>query len=59
MFGWLIRILFVLASFITSFFVAKDALNYNFVQMVIVVILFTLMVAIIAFWPLLKSWFKK
>lgn len=59
MLGWIVRILLVVAGFITSWFVAHDALNFAFIQMVVAVLLFTLVVAVIAFWPMLKDWFKR
>ena len=57
--GWAARILLVLAGLITSMFVAREALNFEIVRMVIAVILFTLIVMIVAFWPALKNWFKR
>ena len=59
MIGWLVRILLVIAGFITSFFVSRDALKFGVIQMVITVLLFTLMVIVIAFWPNVKAWFKR
>lgn len=59
MLGWLIRLIFVLAGSITSWFIARDALNFSVVQMIVVVILITLAVAFAAFWPGLKSWFNR
>lgn len=58
MFGWLIRLLLVVAGFIASFFVARDALNFDVIQMVIAVVLFTIICAIMAFWSEIKKWFK-
>lgn len=58
MIGWIVRLLLVLAGFITSLFVARDALNFNAIQMVVAVLLFTATVAIIAFWPFLKNLFN-
>lgn len=58
MLGWIVRILFVLAGSIASWFVARDALNFPIIQMIIAVFLFTLAVAIVAFWPMLKDWVK-
>jgi len=59
MLGWIIRILLVIAGFITSLFVSRDALNFDVIQMVVGVLLFTFLVIIIAFWPVLKAWFKR
>lgn len=59
MFGWIARILFAISGGIASFFVAKDALNFPIIQMVVSVILFTLLVFTLAFWPNLKAWYKR
>ena len=56
--GWIIRGLLVISGSIASWFVARDELKFAVVQMVIAVLLFTLVIAIAAFWPLLKNWFK-
>ncbi len=53
-----IRFLFVIAGSITSWFVAHDALHFPIVQMVIAVLLFTLLVLSIAFWPQIKNGFS-
>ncbi len=58
MLGWLIRLFFVVAGFIASLFVARDALNFSIVQMVIAVMLFTTCVGLITFWPQIKAWFS-
>ncbi|QMT60274.1 MULTISPECIES: hypothetical protein [unclassified Legionella] len=58
MFQFFIRLLLVISGSIASWFVAHDELRFPIVQMVISVILFTLIIAIIAFWPELKNWFK-
>lgn len=47
----------VLAGFLASFFVARDALNFPILQMAIGVILFTLLVALITFGPT-KNWYE-
>lgn len=59
MLGWTVRIFFIIAGFITSFFVTRDALNFDVIQMTISVILFTSIIAIIAFWPILMTWIKE
>jgi hypothetical protein len=56
--GWIVRLLFVVAGFIASWFVARDALNFGTVQMVIAVFLFTFVVMTIAFWSTWKTWLK-
>ncbi|ARG97877.1 hypothetical protein B6N58_09520 [Legionella micdadei] len=59
MLGWLVRVLFVIAGSITSLFVSRDALNFSIFQMVIAVLLFTILVIIIAFWPMFTHWYKQ
>ena len=59
MLEWTVRILLVISGSIGSWFVARDALNFAIVQMVIAVLLFTIMVLIAAFWPNIKKWFKR
>ena len=58
MLSWLLRLLFVIAGFIASIFVARDALNFDIIQMVIAVVLMTLIVIIFAFWPEIKKLLK-
>jgi hypothetical protein len=41
----------MLAAPITALFVSRDALNFDVVQTIVAVILFTVAVAAIAFWP--------
>lgn len=59
MIGWLIRILFFIAGSITSLFITRDALNFSIFQMVIAVLIFTVLVIAIAFWPMFYSWYKQ
>jgi hypothetical protein len=59
MVGWIARILLILAGFITSLFVTRDALNFNIIQMVVAVSLFTFAIAIAAFWTMLIDWIKR
>ncbi len=56
--GWIIRILLVVSGAITSGFVARDALNFNIIQMVVAVFLITFLVIIVAFWHELSDIFK-
>ncbi len=55
MLGWIVRILLVIAGFITSFFIAYDALNFEIIKMVVAILIFTVTVMIAAFWPMLKK----
>jgi hypothetical protein len=59
MIGWIARVLLVFAGFITSFFVTRDSLHFSIIQMVVAVFLFTLVVAVAVFWPMLQNWFKQ
>lgn len=59
MLAWLIRGLFILAGSLTSFFISRDALKFDIIQMIVAVILFTLLVILIAFWPALIGWYKR
>lgn len=59
MLGWIVRIILVIAGSITSWFVSRDALNFNIIQMVVVVSLFTLAVMIAAFWQELCDLIKR
>jgi hypothetical protein len=45
------RILMLLAAPITALFVSRDALNFDVVQMIVAVTMFTALVAALAFWP--------
>lgn len=59
MLGWILRMLLVIAGSITGWFVARDALNFNIIQMVVAVILFTIAVMIATFWPELTDFFQR
>ena len=59
MLGWIVRILFAMAGGIASWFVARDALKFPIIQMIVAVILYTIIIFIIAFWPTLTAWFKR
>lgn len=51
MISWVVRLLLIAASVVTSWFVAKDAVNFGIIQMMVALLLLTLVVAILAFWP--------
>ena len=51
MVSWIVRGLLVVAGAITSWFVASDAPNFGVIQMVVALLLLTLTVAVVAFWP--------
>jgi len=43
--------LLIVAGFATSWFVAKDAPNFGFIQMTVALMLFGFVVLVLAFWP--------
>ena len=51
MIGWIVRGLLAVGGVVTSWFIARDAPNFGVIQMVMSLILLTLAVAVIAFWP--------
>ncbi|KTC90277.1 hypothetical protein OQJ18_04655 [Fluoribacter dumoffii] len=59
MFQLLLRLLLVISGSIAGWFIARDELKFPIIQMVIAVILFTLVIVIIAFWPELKKLIKR
>lgn len=54
MLGWFIRGLLFLSGIITGFFIAHDDNNFDIVQMMIAIGLFTLLAAALAFLPKIK-----
>ncbi|HZA91883.1 MAG TPA: hypothetical protein VE420_04590 [Gemmatimonadales bacterium] len=51
MISWIVRFLMIAAGVVTSWFVAKDAVNFGVIQMMVALMLLTLIVAVLAFWP--------
>jgi hypothetical protein len=51
MIGWVIRLLMIAAGVITGWFVAKDAPIFGIAQVMVCLLLLTLIVAVLAFWP--------
>ena len=51
MLHWLIRGLLIVAGVVTGWFVAGDAPNFGIVQVMVALMLITLAVAAVAFWP--------
>jgi hypothetical protein len=49
--GWLVRILLIVAGFITSWFVGKDAPNFGVIQGMVLLVLIVLIVFVLALWP--------
>lgn len=59
MLGWVVRIILAISAFITSWFVARDELKFDIIQMVVGVLLFSMFILIIACWPMIKNWKNK
>lgn len=59
MVAWVGRLFFVFAGFISSWFVAEDALHFPILQMIITVLLFTLFIVLIAFRSEIKRFFGR
>jgi hypothetical protein len=57
MVAWIARGLLVAAGSVTSWFVANDAPNFGLVQIAVGLLLLSLVVSVIAFWP--SSWTVK
>ena len=51
MLNWLVRGLLMIAGVVTGWFVAKEAPNFGVIQMMTALLLLTLFVAVVAFWP--------
>jgi hypothetical protein len=51
MFGWVARGLLIVAGFVASFLVAKDAPQFGLVQMAVAILLLIPVVWVLAFWP--------
>lgn len=51
MISWIVRILMIAAGVVTGWFVAKDAPIFGVAQMMVALLLLTLVVAVVAFWP--------
>ncbi len=49
--AWVVRLLLIAASFVTSWFVAKDAPNFGVIQGMVLLVLIALAVFVIALWP--------
>jgi hypothetical protein len=54
----IIRPIMILAAIIASYFVARDAVNFSIVQMVVALLLLAGLVAVTVFWELLADWLK-
>lgn len=57
--GWVVSVLLIVSGLIASLFIKPQALNFQIVQMVIAVLVFSLIMIIIAFWSSLMTVFKQ
>src|SRR5687767_6189674 len=51
MISWIVRLLMIAAGAVTGWLVAEDAPNFGVIQMMVALVLLTLIVAVLAFWP--------
>jgi hypothetical protein len=49
--GWVARGLLIVAGFVASWFVAKDAPQFGLMQVAVALILFVFVLWVLAFWP--------
>ena len=53
--AWIIRILFAIAASVTALFIARDALNFGVMQMLVSVLLITAVVGATASWSIRRK----
>jgi uncharacterized membrane protein len=58
MINWIIRIVMLMASVVTGWFVARDAANFDVIRMAVGLLLITFFISVAAFWPSLVTWFR-
>ena len=58
MFRWMTRLIMIVAGVIAAWFVARDAVNFSIVQMVVGILLMTALVSLAAVWETLVVWLK-
>ncbi len=49
--AWLARILLIAGGVVASWFVAKDVPSFTIAQGMMAIVLLTILVAVLAFWP--------
>lgn len=59
MLNLILRPILIVAAVIAGWFVARDAVDFNIVRMVVGLLLITALVAVAACGELLADWFKK
>jgi hypothetical protein len=58
MLNWILRPVMVIAAVIAGWFVARDAVNFNVIQMVVGLLLITVLVALGACWEMIADRLK-
>jgi hypothetical protein len=58
MISLIVRVLLSMAGVITGWFVARDATNFDLIQMAVAILLMIFFLAGAAFWPSLLAWFR-
>ena len=58
MLNWILRPIMVIAAVIAGWFVARDAVNFSVIQMVVGLLLITTLVAIAACWEMIADRLK-
>jgi len=56
MLSWIVRGLLIVAGFVASWFMAKDAPQFGIMQVAVALLLMVLVVAVLAFWPERCTW---
>lgn len=54
----LMRPIMIVAAIIAGWFVARDAVNFTIIQMVVALFLITALVALAAFWETVSEWLR-
>lgn len=55
MLSWFVRGSLAAASWVTALFVARDAVNFGIVNVFVALILMTLGISLLAFWPMIRD----
>ena len=56
MLSWFVRGLLIVAGFVASWFVARDAPQFGIMQVAVTLVLMVFVVAVLAFWPERSTW---
>jgi len=58
MLNLIVRPIMILAAFIASYFVAREAVNFSIIQMAVALLLIAGLVGVAAFWEILADRFR-